>query len=303
MDKGGEWVIGCPVPLESQWRGLEKLVQMAIRAIRDCLERHPDVLLESIPLLLCVAERERPGRIYGLEDQLFHRIASQLGARFHRQSAVIPGGRVAVALALDRARHLIYDERMALCLIVGVDSMLVGRTLLTYERNDRLLTSGNSNGFIPGEAAAAVCVGPPTSSSQPDLRCVGIGVGRESATIDSGEPLRADGMVQAFRAAVAEAGLTLADTDYRITDLNCEQYGFKEAVLAWNRTLRARKETNDVWHPADCIGEVGAAIGPCVLGIALAAAAKGYAPGRRVLCHFAEDGGDRAAMVLEYGAG
>ena len=105
-------------------------------------------------------------------------------------------------------------------------------------------------------------------------------------------------MVQAFKAAFADAGRTPADVDYRITDSNGEQYWFKEAALALTRTLRVRKEQFDIWHPADCVGEVGAAIGPCALGVALAAARKNYAPGRGPLCHFSGDDGERFALVL-----
>ena len=62
MDKGGEWIIGSQVPLEQPWRGLPKLVHMVVPAIRECLAQAGDVDPETIPLLLCVAEKERPGQ-------------------------------------------------------------------------------------------------------------------------------------------------------------------------------------------------------------------------------------------------
>ena len=105
-------------------------------------------------------------------------------------------------------------------------------------------------------------------------------------------------MVQAFKAAFADAGKTLADVDYRITDSNGEQYWFKEAALALTRTLRVRKEQFEIRHQTDCIGETGAAIGPCALAVALAAGRKHYAPGRGPLCHFSGDDGERFALVL-----
>ena len=110
--------------------------------------------------------------------------------------------------------------------------------------------------------------------------------------------MRADGLVQAINAALADAQSGYEAIDYRLTDANGEQYWFKEAALAMNRTLRVRKETFDLWHPADCIGETGAAVGPCAYAVALAAACKCYAPGPGVLCHFGDDGGQRTALVL-----
>jgi 3-oxoacyl-[acyl-carrier-protein] synthase I len=298
MDNGGEWIIGAQVPLEQPWRGLPKLVHMAAPAIRECLAHTGNVRPEMIPLLLCVAEKERPGRLAGLDDQLFHDIEAQLGVRFHPHSGIIARGRVAGALALAEARRLIYEERVPFCIIAGTDSFLVAATLASYEKAERLLTSQNSNGFIPGEAGAAVLIGAPGRSGQPELLCLGLGAGQEKATIDSEEPLRADGLVAAFRAAFADAGRTIDDLDFRLTDSNGEQYWFKEAALAMTRTLRARKERLEIWHPADCIGETGAAVGPCALGVALAGTRKRYFPGPSVLCHFSGDDAERLALIL-----
>jgi 3-oxoacyl-[acyl-carrier-protein] synthase-1 len=301
MDKGGEWIIGSQVPLEQPWRGLAKLVRMVAPAIRECLAHTENVKPETIPLLLCVAEAERPGRLQGLDDQIFHDVQAELGVRFHPGSGIIGRGRVAGALALVEARRFIYKERLPFCLIAGVDSMLVASTVAGYEEKDRLLTSQNSNGFIPGEAGAAVLVGAPRNSQESGLLCLGLGTGQENATIESEEPLRGDGLVQAFKSAFADAGRTIDDLDFRLTDCNGEQYLFKEAALAMTRTLRARKERFEIWHPADCIGEVGAAIGPCILGVGLAAVRKRYAPGPGALCHFSADNGERLALVMAGG--
>jgi 3-oxoacyl-[acyl-carrier-protein] synthase I len=301
MDNGGEWIIGSQVPLEKPWRGLSKLVHMAVPAIRECLTEVEHTRPEDIPLLLCVAEEERPGRLQGLNDELFQLIQSELGVHFHPSSGTIPRGHVAGALAMIKARRLIYEESVRYCIIAGTDSMLVAPTLAAYEEQNRLLTAKNSNGFIPGEAGCAVLVGSlgqSTTSKRKSVVCLGIGRGHEKATLDSEQPLRADGLVQAFQAAFAEAGQTIADVDYRITDSNGEQYWFKEAALAVTRALRVRKEAFEIWHPVDCVGEIGAAIGLCALGVALAATRKSYAPGPSPLCHFGGDDGERLALLL-----
>jgi 3-oxoacyl-[acyl-carrier-protein] synthase-1 len=127
----------------------------------------------------------------------------------------------------------------------------------------------------------------------------GIGFGHEPAPIESGRPLRADGLKQAIQAAFADSGLTFDDVHYRLVDTSGEQYGFKEATLGLARTMRARKAEFDIWHPADCIGEIGAATVPCILAVAKAVSEKGYAPGSGVLCHVGNDDGTRAAMILQ----
>ncbi|SEP71902.1 3-oxoacyl-[acyl-carrier-protein] synthase-1 [Azotobacter beijerinckii] len=301
IDQGGEWLIAASVPLEQPWRGRSKLVRMAARAIGEALRSVPGSDPPAIPLLLGLAESERPGRLAGLDASLLHAIERALGLRFHPDSAVIPRGRVSGAVALLNARALIRRGAHRRVLIAGVDSLLCGPTLAAFEARERLLTSLNSNGFIPGEGAAAVLVGAPPAGEEPQLACLGLGFGVEPATVESEDrPLRAEGLTNALRAALAEAGVGLERLDYRLTDISGEQYYFKEAALALSRTLRVRKEQFPLRHPADCIGECGAAIGPALFAVALAACRKGYGDGPNILCHLGNDAGQRAVALLGY---
>jgi 3-oxoacyl-[acyl-carrier-protein] synthase-1 len=231
---------------------------------------------------------------------LFERIMAELsGVSFAASSAVVPDGRVGVGVALLRARALIYESNAPAVLVVGVDSLLSWPVLKPLEVQSRLLTQGNSNGFIPGDAAAAILVSRP--SEKPQLSIDGLGFATEPATIETEEPLRGDGMARAMKAALADAGREMHHIDFRIADISGEQYYFKEAALALARVLRVRKEEVDLWHPAESIGEIGSAIGPTMLAFADAAARKGYAPGSNILLHLANDAGQRAAIVARFG--
>jgi 3-oxoacyl-[acyl-carrier-protein] synthase-1 len=220
------------------------------------------------------------------------------GADFASESLIVPQGHVSIALALDQARKLIYEHNAAEVLIVGTDSLLEWPALRVFQEHSRLLSDENTDGFIPGEAAAGILVGRPAAAS--GLRIEGLGFGTEPAPIESGEPLRADGLTEAIQAALQDAGCEMHDLDYRITDVSGEQYYFKEAALALTRLLRQRKEEFDIWHPAECIGEAGSAIGPAMLVVAHAACAKAYAAGPAVLIHASNDAGQRAAIVARY---
>ena len=299
MGSDGEWIMAHQVPLEQPWRGRTKLAKMAAMAIAECLDQVPLESWSSIPLLLCVAEPERPGRLDGLEDQLLPEVEQELGAQFAPESGVIPRGRISVIRALAETRKLIYAGSASQVLIAATDSLLTWPTLSVYEREDRLLAPNNSNGFMPGEAGGALLIGRPERRAE--LLCTGIGFAVEKAHIDSGEPLRADGLSSAIKAALADAGCELHDLDYRITDVSGEQYYFKEAALALSRILRQRKEEFDIWHPAECIGETGAASGIAILAVAAAASRKAYSPGPRILSHCANDSGRRSAAILRFG--
>lgn len=298
MDATGEWILAHRVEMPDTLRGLDRLSAMAASVMTEVLEGVAPSDRAVMPLLLCVAEKERAGRQEGLDTALLAHVQQALGCTFSADSSVIAQGRVSVAVALVLARKLIEAARAQRVLIVATDSLLSWATLSHYDRVGRLLTPENSNGFMAGEGAGALLVGPASGGAQ--LLCTGLGFAIEQATIDSDMPLRADGLSAAIKDAANEAALTVRDFDYRIADLSGEQYYFKEAALALQRTLHQPKAEFDLWHPAECTGEAGALAGAAIIAMAEAAARKGYAKGPNVLAHLSNDAGPRAALALQY---
>lgn len=298
IDSNGEWIVAHQVSLALPSHGLSKLAQMTAMAISEALDGVPKAGWAQLPMLLCVAEPDRPGRMEGLEDSLLQQIQSELGVLFAPSSAIVAQGRVGVAIALMQARALVHDLKIPRVLVSAVDSLVSWPTLSHFERQDRLLTSANSNGFLPGEAAGALLLAAPGERAS-ELLCAGIGFGLERAHINSEEPLRAEGLSLAFKTALADADRQLHEIDFRITDNSGEQYYFKEGTLALSRMLRVRKHEFDIWHPAECTGEIGAASGASMLAAAKAACEKRYTKGPSVLAHMSNDSGQRAALVLQ----
>jgi 3-oxoacyl-[acyl-carrier-protein] synthase-1 len=299
IDSAGRWIMAHQVDLPLGHRGTSKLAVMAAMAITEALGDLPREAWGDLPLLLCTAEPTRPGRVTDLDNQLFAKVQSLLGTRFHARSALLPQGRVGAALALARARELVVELGKPV-VIAAVDSLLNAACLTHFEKAGRLLTESNSDGFMPGEGAGALLIGAPDGS--PRLCCTGLGFASEKAHIDSGEPLRAEGLTHAVQQAVAEAGVDMHLMDFRVTDISGEQYYFKEASLALSRSMRRLKEEFDLWHPAECTGETGALAGISVIALAEAACRKAYGPGPAILAHWSNDNGLRAAATLHYGA-
>jgi 3-oxoacyl-[acyl-carrier-protein] synthase-1 len=292
----GDWLIGSTVELEEAWLGIVKLAKMTARAIVECCGESAKAL-GRIPVLLCISEPERPGRLEALGRVMLEAIERELGSRLHPHSRVIEQGRVGGAVALVQARRMLIEGRHQRVIVAGVDSFLAGPTLVAYAAEDRLLTRDYSNGFIPGEAAGAALLATWNESISSPLLIRGLGFAREPATFGSGKPLRADGLVQAVRAALDEAGVALKDCDHRIADMNGEQYRFREAALALTRLLRDRKVLFSLWHTADCIGEVGAATLSAMLAVLFTGARKDYLPGPIFLGHLGNDDDKRAAFI------
>jgi 3-oxoacyl-[acyl-carrier-protein] synthase-1 len=298
VNQEGDRIIAHTVGLDTPWRGRTKLVKMAAMAVDECLARVPREDWTRIPLLVCVAEPDRPGRLEGLDDELFPELEEELGAKFAPESAIVAHGRVSAMVALRQARRLLHQHRARNVVIAAADTFVIWHTLAFYQEERRLLTGEVSNGFIPGEGAGALLVALP--SGQTELLCTGVGFAYEKAHIRTEEPLRGDGLTSAIKEALADAGCEMHHMDFRITDLSGEQYYFKEASLALARTLRQLKEEFDIWHPAECIGESGALAGVAVLAVAHAACHKAYAPGPNILMHMANDEGQRAAAIAQF---
>jgi 3-oxoacyl-[acyl-carrier-protein] synthase-1 len=300
MDSGGEWLMGCEVPLEQPWRGKTKLIKMAAAAINECLANNKKIVPKNTPLLLCLSEHERRGRVIDDDNQFFLDLQDELGVEFHEQSRVIARGHVAVAVALKHAREILQERKVKLVMIAAADSLLVAPTLTHFEENERLLTSQNSNGFIPGEAGAALVVEPVRVKPEPQLICHGLGFGVEKAHVDSEEPLRADGLTAAIKESLGDAGCGESILQFKITDIAGEQYHFKEASLAFSRIDRTKRKEFDIWHPADCVGEVGTGLGLIILSVLKAACEKDYSKGQHILAHMSNDDGKRSSIILSW---
>jgi 3-oxoacyl-[acyl-carrier-protein] synthase-1 len=298
IGSNGDWLVGSAVELEEPWRGITKLVKMAARAIGECFAA-ADEKPERIPVLVCIAEPERPGRFEGLRHVLLQDIEQELGFRLHPHSRVIEQGRVGGAVAALQARRMLMARRYSRVIVAGVDTFLTGATLGAYDREDRLMRKDNSNGFIPGEAAGAVLLAAWLEGIATPLLVRGLGFAREPAPMASGLPLRAEGLTLSIRTALAEARITLRECEARIADVNGEQYRFKEAALAITRLLRDRKPLFPLWHSADSVGEVGAATLPTMLAILFAGSKADYLPAQTFLGHLGNDDDKRAAVVIQ----
>lgn len=299
IDSGGEWIVASEVPMDEPWRGGEKLARMLAMVLEESFQVDIASPPAQTPIIFCFAERERPGRVETLNESVLERAQQLLSFQISSSSMAISQGRVGCAVALREARKMIYERDVPAVVVAAADSYVSGTSLEAYDDRDRLLTDKNSNGFVPGEGASAIVV-KRLSSDAPELILLGMGFGIETATIEGDEPLRGDGLVHAIRAALSDSGIEKDRLDFRIADVSGEQYWFKEASLAMTRILRTKKEEFDFWHPADCIGEVGSAVGPVALNVAWHAFENGYSKGDAVICHFGNDNGKRAALILTY---
>lgn len=296
---GGPIVGGAVSSLDWTTRGARRLRELLAISLIDVMNSQARLPWDRVPLIVCVAERERPGTSEEVAATIVASVEQDLSIKFHpKHSRVVASGHVAGFEALQEARILLERGGAPACLVCGVDSFLNPTTLHWLDENYRLKTPGNRDGLIPGEAATCLML---QTRPMRDLatQVIGIGFGTEQAPNMSDMPLLGRGLTDAVRAALAEAELGLHEVDLRLSDVTGELYGFKELSLVEARLMRTvRKEAQPLWHWAEAIGDSGAAAGVAQMILADEAFRKNYAPGQHAICLTSSVSGKRASVVL-----
>lgn len=252
----------------------------------------------SIPLLLLAAEHERPHSNDNRYKEIFDGIQQQLGHCFHEHSRIIPAGRAGIGLALQLTQQWLATGAIQHVIIAGADSYLDNYTINFYLGKERLRTSTNSDGFIPGEAAAAILLSSKKTDNSQQLTIRGLGMEKEKSSLEGAAPNRAIGLSQALSYAIAQAGVAESHYQVRFSDQNGESYFAREAAHALTRLGTNGLPKLETYTTADCIGEVGAATAPLMLAWASRLLTIRKTAPITAILHLANDDGLRTAIVI-----
>jgi 3-oxoacyl-[acyl-carrier-protein] synthase-1 len=309
-----EWLDGPPA--EEHWPGHERFdlplptpktsrvapgVERVLELCRIALgEIAHDARLEDVP-------RDRYRVYLGLNEVdpaalIADEVRGALGGDAER-FVTETSGRAAGLSMLSRALNDLRERRTEGALIGGVDSLIRAPIAASLDETRRIRCKTAPEGSNPGEAAAFIYVESANQArrrrceSRARVSAVSIA---EEPSAGRDVPNRGTGLSQALRAARRDAGLTALPLI--VCDLNGERPRALEWMLAATRALGDLHGELEVWHPADCIGDAGAAAGIVDLAWAATALHQGYAPRDKALVWGASDGGLRAAAVVERNA-
>ena len=297
--ESGKMVRCARVSLPQRHAGTDLLVDLIAPAIDECLVTGQLSNTEQVPLLVGVPRADQPGCPADIERTLLPEIYHRLDAAPCRDSKVYAADQAGCAFALIEAQRRIESGAAEQVVVAGVDTLLDRPTITAYAMRRRLLTPTNFNGFLPGEAGAAVLVRA-GQGSLGGLQISGLGYAQEPATVESTKPLRGSGLTAAIKKALENAGVTMPEINFHLSDLSGEHYKFKEAMFAVMRLDQAPRQVPlDMWYPIQYLGEIRSAVLPCLLAWTLDAFRCGYAPGPNALIHLGSDDGHRFALVAQ----
>ena len=140
---------------------------------------------------------------------------------------------------------------------------------------ERTIRTASSRAKLRGR----FCSPPGDDGSPAPLLCRVSGLAREPAPLGSGQtatrprPRAGDPSRTQTRQHLA-----LKDCDHRIADMNGEQYRFRRRRWRSPACYVIARSLFSLWHPADCIGEVGAATLPAMLAMLAPRRAEGLPP-------------------------
>jgi 3-oxoacyl-[acyl-carrier-protein] synthase-1 len=307
-DKRGFLVGACVSgALDPGLHGYERLMGLAVPALREALiDAGRGAEGPPPPLVLAVPEAGRADDDPRLSQVVTADLAQRSGAAIDAErSRVFRAGHAGFAYALRHAVDLL--AHVPEVLVGAVDSYLHPGVIRWLDEECRLHSLDAENGFVPGEGAAFAVlsrdgsrrragVSGETASPYPSvIHCAT----DEERTVLSDEPNVAVAMTRLVHSAMAGRTALAAGSPplpWVLCDLNGEAHRNHE----WSQVaIRARfADGVSEWHPADDLGDVGAASGALFLAMACTLWATGCPVGRAALVALHAEGVERGVFVL-----
>lgn len=238
---------------------------------------------------------------WSLESTFMPELYRRTGLRSFNISKVNQSGHAGMLILVQEAMSLLHSGEVEFCIIGGVDSYLMGNRMEYLDDSWRIKSARNVDGYIPGEASTILLLENLASAKSRGCQSMATissgGAGNESQNISSNKNSSGTGLTVAIEQALYKRD---RDTSIKwvLCDLNGESFRSFEWGLVQARLHKYISEVGVVSHPADCMGDIGAATGGMLIAIAVQAFNRGYNVSDEALLWTASDNGQRAALCV-----
>jgi 3-oxoacyl-[acyl-carrier-protein] synthase-1 len=274
-----------------------RMLRLATMPLRECLKSlKPGPVAPGLVLALPELQTTLP-----LDGQRFLQLLAQQteGSFNPKQCAATHVGRAGGLAAIGQAAETIRQGKARFMLAGGVDTYRDPYVLGTLDLEKRVKSSVHLDGFIPGEGAAFALLASAEAAAAAELaplvRISPVFQAVESGHLYSKEPYRGDGLALAIEklAASGAAGAPIAEV---YSSMNGESHWGKEWGVSFIRNRAVFTPDHSTHHPADCLGDTGAASGPIMLGLVVHGLQNQYRRGP-CLIYCSSDRGQRAVVA------
>lgn len=207
--------------------------------------------------------------------------------------------------ALNAASEQIARDPQRVAVVGAVDSLVTVGVIGWFEKQERLKskTFGRHQGIPPGEAAAFFVLEDRNVAQSRKCNTLayiaGSGWHREEAFFLSPKPSLGQGLTKACKQALNDAHVVPEQIDTVLGDLNGEYYRSREWSLAEIRCFGGIEKQRVLWHPADCIGDVGAASAAVLINLCAVWGPKSVAGPRSLIFSYDDFGWCGSAVILD----
>jgi len=209
----------------------------------------------------------------------------------------ISAGRTGGVELLALAREYFSKEGAGDTVVVGaIDSFFDADLLSLLDADGRLMANGKKTGFFPGEAAVFLIITSNAEQAKYRTHIKQTGLALEEGHYYDKEPNLANGMTSICHQMLAKN--TPLQFSHLWSTANGEPYFTRELGIIINRYSTYLSDSFIHHHPADCIGDCGAASGLALVALS-AESAESNQHSYSSLVLTASDSQHRAGVILE----
>lgn len=301
----GEPLLASPVAtIDPDLEGPERLLALAMPPLAEVLI-NGQLKRKELPnggLFLALPESDEVTRTWDLENRFISELCARTGLQSFKITKTNQVGHTGMFSLINEAVGLLHADEIGYCIVGGIESYLMNERVQLLDEAWRLKSQRNVDGFVPGEAGVILLletVDHAEARQVPARATISdIGFGRETQTFSSDKSSSGKGLAQAFKGALS-AESENGKVRWVICDLNGENYRAFEWGIILTRLGRQFANLEKLVHPADCVGDVGAASAGLFIAMAEQALARNYGTGDRPLIWCSSNNGERAACLVK----
>jgi 3-oxoacyl-[acyl-carrier-protein] synthase-1 len=269
---------------------VERLGALALLALEEATAGVP--LRGAVPVVVCAPTLGR-----GEGERLLARISSDAAVPADaKASRVLLEGRSAAISGLKLAAGWLASGRVPACLVVGVDSLIGKERVQALLEAAEVLFEGQEEGYVPGEAAAALLL-TPFGDPEAGTALVGLAAASEPGAKGATGSLTGEGYARAATGALAGARLAPGLLEALCHECTGLQKQFEEILLARGRAPLDACQSERTLTASLAAGEVGAASGLLSIAMMSHLVSHGVTEGP-VMSLLRGEGGERGAAIV-----
>ncbi len=296
----------CPVPtLDSFVDGQERICQLGVSALSQLVNssQFKSEWCLNTGLFVALPETDKVINSWSFNQSFIEELVERTKLNNFKLSKYNQFGSTGFFYALSEATDLLNQGSLDFCIVGGVDSFLLKERLELIDKQWRLKTPRNIDGFTPGEGAASILLETVEHAKQRGAKIFALldaaGFAIEENTFASNKNSTGKGLTSAIRDVLEIKELSLEHIfDHVHCSLNGESYYASEWALVKSRLGKQFDEMKGFTHHASSCGELGAATGGMLIANATSALLSDSLACDEALLWTSADNGQRMALNL-----